>query len=273
MRGAHDLADAVFTKSELLPSNSPTIKPALALVPYMIDNLRSLAAELGMGERSQSLLQQAFTHPSSLGESSTAASYERLEFLGDSILGAVISEYLFSRFPDKPEGLLSRAKAVAVSEPSLAIAARGLGLGNMIRLSLGEINSGSRERDSVLSDVFESLIAVVYLDKGLEAARDVILESMAGALADLERDDFARDAKSLLQELIQAEHKIAPEYVVVSEEGADHDKTFTVEARLGEYVLGAGSGKTKKSAQQAAAHEALGAIIAASPEDLDGGEE
>lgn len=237
----------------------------------MYTDLTSLASELGLGEQSYPLLRQAFTHPSYLGESSESESYERLEFLGDSCLGAAMAEYLYRKYPENPEGFLSRAKAGAVSEPSLAAAARAMGLGDLILLSSGEVNSGSRDRDSVLSDVFEALVAVVYLDGGCEVVRAFIEKAMASVLESLENSEFARDPKSHLQELIQARHKTAPVYVVVIEEGADHDKTFTVEVRLGDSVLGSGVGKSKKSAQQAAAHEALKAITSLSPEDNNGG--
>jgi len=226
----------------------------------MRDSLAHLATELGIREQSLQLLEQAFTHPSYLGETSGAVSYERLEYLGDAVLGAVIAEYLFARFPDQPEGFLSRAKSIVVSEPTLAIAARELQLGDLIRLSLGEQTSASSDRDSVLSDVFEALTAVVYIDRGFDAARTMILRSLGGILAELERSEFARDAKSSLQEMMQAQHKITPEYVVVCEDGADHDKTFTVEVRLRDAVMGRGMGKSKKSAQQSAAQAALNAL-------------
>jgi ribonuclease-3 len=216
-----------------------------------------LARKLKMTKESRPLLQQSLTHKSYLGESSELASNERLEFLGDSILGLVVSEYLFSRFSERPEGDLARVKAVAVSEPVLAEAAKKAGLSSAILLSSGEEASGGRLRASILSDAFEAVIAAVYLSRGLDAAKEFILKSLGHILADIERDEHHRNYKSVLQELTQGLCKKAPVYTVVKESGADHDKTFTVEVRLDGNSLGIGVGKNKKQAEQAAALEAL----------------
>ncbi len=203
------------------------------------------------------LLQQALTHKSYLGEAAEAMSNERLEFLGDSVLGVVVAEYLYTQFPDRAEGDLAKAKAVAVSEPVLAESAKNLGLPDMLLMSAGEEASGGRKRLSILADAFEALVAVVYLDCGLEAARQFILRALESILIDIERQEHIRDYKTLLQEHTQGIHKRAPRYVVIEERGADHDKTFTIEARLDEKVLGRGEGKSKKQAEQAAALQAL----------------
>lgn len=203
------------------------------------------------------LLQQALTHRSYLGEATGAMSNERLEFLGDAVLGIVVSEYLYTRFPERSEGELAKAKAVAVSEPILAESAKNLGMTDMILMSAGEEASGGRKRFSILSDAFEALVAVIYLDSGLEAARQFILRALESILIDIERQEHIRDYKTLLQEHTQGLHKKAPRYVVIEEVGADHDKTFTVEARLDDEVLGRGRGKSKKQAEQAAALQAL----------------
>lgn len=219
--------------------------------------LRAVARKLHVDVTDLELLQQSLTHRSCLGETEGIESNERLEFLGDAVLGLVVCEYLFTQYADRSEGELAKAKAVAVSEPILAEAAKGLGLEAMLLMSAGEEMSGGRKRFSILSDAFEAIVAVVYLDCGLEAARQFVLRALESILVDIDRKEHIRDYKSLLQEMTQGVHKRAPRYVVVSEEGADHDKTFVVEARLDSQILGRGAGKSKKQAEQVAALEAL----------------
>ena len=219
--------------------------------------LKKIARKLQVDISDYAMLRQALTHRSSLGESSEALSNERLEFMGDSVLGVVIAEYLYTQFPDRAEGDLAKAKAVAVSEPVLAESAKNLGLADMILLSSGEEASGGRRRLSILSDTFEALVAVIYLDCGLDAARQFVLRALESILIDIERKEHIRDYKSLLQEHAQGLYKEAPRYVVIGEVGADHDKTFSVEVMLKEVVMGQGEGKSKKQAEQAAALQAL----------------
>lgn len=226
-------------------------------MPFDEKQLQQIARRLQIDIGDYALLQQALTHRSFLGETAQAMSNERLEFLGDSVLGIVVAEYLFTRFSDRSEGELAKAKAVAVSEPVLAESAKNMGLQDMILMSSGEEASGGRKRLSILADAFEALIAVIYLDCGLQAARQFILRALESILVDIERKEHIRDYKTLLQEHTQGIHKKAPVYVVISEKGADHDKTFTVEARLDETLLGCGEGKSKKQAEQAAALQAL----------------
>jgi len=219
--------------------------------------LQKIARKLQVDINDLDLLHQAMTHRSFLGESAEAMSNERLEFLGDSVLGIVVAEYLYSQFPDRTEGELAKAKAVAVSEPVLAESAKALGMQDMVLMSSGEEASGGRRRLSIMADAFEALIAVIYLDSGLEAARQFILRALESILQDIERKEHIRDYKTLLQEHTQGIYKKAPQYVVLDEQGADHDKTFTIEARLDDRVLGCGVGKSKKQAEQAAALKAL----------------
>ncbi|MBI2843091.1 MAG: ribonuclease III [Armatimonadetes bacterium] len=222
-----------------------------------LEQFRAMAEKLQLKINDYALLQQALTHRSYLGESNGTESNERLEFLGDSVLGIAVCEYLYKTYTDRTEGELAKAKAVAVSEPVLAEAAKDLGLDEMILMGSGEEASGGRQRLSILSDTFEAVVAVAYLDGGLDAARDFILRALESILIDIERQEHIRDYKSLLQELTQGRYKKAPKYVVVKEEGADHDKTFMVEARLDGDLLGIGVGKSKKQAEQAAALQAL----------------
>ena len=222
--------------------------------------LKSIARKLHIDVDDYEMLNQALTHRSCLGESEGVLSNERLEFLGDAVLGLVVCEYLFTQYSDRSEGELAKAKAVAVSEPILAEAAKALGLDQMILMSSGEEMSGGRKRFSILSDGFEAIVAIVYLDCGLEAARQFVLRALESILVDIDRKEHIRDYKSLLQEMTQSVHKRAPKYIVVSEQGADHDKTFLVEARLDGNVLGRGAGKSKKQAEQAAALVALESV-------------
>lgn len=219
--------------------------------------LQNITRKLQVDIRDYALLQQALTHKSYLGEEAEALSNERLEFLGDSVLGLVVAEYLYTQFPDRTEGDIAKAKAVAVSEPVLAESAKNLGMPDMILMSAGEEASGGRKRLSILADAFEALVAVIYLDCGLEAARQFILRALESILIDIERKEHIRDYKTLLQEHTQGLYKKAPRYFVIEERGADHDKTFVVEARLGDVKLGLGEGKSKKQAEQAAALQAL----------------
>ena len=219
--------------------------------------LQKIARKLQVDITDYALFQQSLTHRSYLGESDGAASNERLEFMGDSVLGLVVAEYLYSQFPDRAEGDLAKAKAVAVSEPILAESAKNLGLADMILMSTGEEASGGRKRLSILSDSFEALVAVIYLDCGMDAARQFVLRALESILIDIERKEHIRDYKSLLQEHTQGIYKEAPRYVVIAELGADHDKTFSIEAVLQDVVMGRGEGKSKKQAEQAAALQAL----------------
>lgn len=221
------------------------------------EDLIALQERLGVRFSDPELLRTAVTHRSYLGETQGFESNERLEFLGDSVLGLVIAEYLFQKLQGQAEGYLSKAKAVVVSEPTLAEASRSVRLQECMLLSTGENLSGGRERASILADMFEAIVAVIYLDQGLEAAREFILRVLARPLAGVESGEHITDYKSQLQQIVQSRSKVPPRYVVVEEWGADHDKTFVIEVQIGGKPSGRGQGKSKKQAEQAAAKEAL----------------
>jgi ribonuclease-3 len=187
-------------------------------------------------------------------------SNERLEFLGDSLVGMVICEHLFARHADWAEGDLAKAKAYLASEPILAEAARSLMLDEVVELSAGEAASGGRGRPSILADAFEALIAAVYLDQGIRTARRIVRATLRGAMHRVRTTDYHIDFKSRLQEKLQASLRKTPHYRTIAESGADHDKTFTSHVLVGRKVLGQGEGKSKKQAEQAAAKAALEAI-------------
>lgn len=216
----------------------------------------SLLRALGYTFRSPELLEQALTHRSYVNESPAEADNERLEFLGDAVLDLIVSEALMERFPSAKEGRLSQLRAYVVSEGGLAQAAERMGLGPALRLGRGEELSGGRSKPSLLADAMEAVVAAVYLDGGFEAARQVVWR-----LLELPDEQVhAGDAKSTLQQRIQADHRATPEYRLVQEVGPDHDKTFVVEVHLQGERLGAGVGRTKKEAEQRAAAQVLASM-------------
>jgi ribonuclease-3 len=219
-------------------------------------NAKALAKRLGIELHHPELMQQALRHKSAQQELGLPSN-ERLEFLGDAVLGVTIAGYLFRSHPELAEGHLTKVKAVAVSEPVLAGIARELKLGAYLVLAKGEEQSGGRNRSSILADALEAVIAAIYLDRGITTARKVIVNLFAEPLASIERDEHELDYKTLLQEKVQEVHRKPPSYHVIAESGPDHDRTFVAEARLGGRTLGSGSGKSKKQAEQAAARTAL----------------
>jgi ribonuclease-3 len=205
-----------------------------------------------------SLLDEALTHKSYLNEAPelSCRDNERLEFLGDAVLDLMISELFLSRFPEAPEGTLSKLRAKTVSEAALGQVARRLDLGAALRLGRGEELTGGRDKPSLLADALEALIAAVYLDGGLAAARHVALPAFAEVIDNLSRPEAA-DHKTELQEICQRDFGGLPAYRVLRESGPDHDKQFDVEIAIRGEVYGVGSGRSKKEAEQKAARSAL----------------
>lgn len=203
------------------------------------------------------LLEEALTHTSWANEQGVKGDYERLEFLGDAVLGAVTASWLYDSRPGLDEGELSKLKSYVVSESALAEHAEHLGLGNYLRLGVGESRSGGREKPSLLADAMEAVIGAVYQDGGLDAARGVALELLESALGERAEIPEARDAKTALQEAVQARGGDLPEYRHVAEQGPDHQKSFHVECWVDGRFVGGGEGSTKKSAEQRAAGAAL----------------
>ena len=201
------------------------------------------------------LLRQALTHSSYANEKHKKQSdNERLEFLGDAVLELVSSEFIFKNYGKMPEGEMTKFRASIVCEPTLALCTKELDLGKYLYLGKGEDLTGGRTRNSILSDALEAVIGAIYLDGGFEAARDFVHRFI---LVDVEHKKLFHDSKTILQELVQGNYKEELHYVLVGEEGPDHDKKFMVEALIGERVIGHGTGHTKKAAEQEAAYEAL----------------
>ena len=219
--------------------------------------IKDLEAALGYKFQNITLLQNALTHSSYANERwhNSLLSNERLEFLGDSILGMVVAEYLYTHFPDRPEGELTRMRADMVCETSLAQIANRLGLGEHLLLGHGEERFGGRNRASILADAVESVIAASFLDGGMAAAEGIITRFV---LCDVPVSRLHNtDYKTALQELIQQKKNQVLRYQLVGESGPDHDKQFTAQVLLNEQVIGEGTGSSKKRAEQDAARAAL----------------
>lgn len=216
--------------------------------------MKELEKKIGYTFRDKELLRLALTHSSYANEKGKLRDNERLEFLGDSVLGFITAEYLFEALKDKPEGELTKLRANAVCEKSLAMFAGEIELGEYILLGKGEAMTGGKSRPSILSDAFESVIAAVYLDGGMEEAKKFVLRFVSKSTTDTKA---ATDYKTLLQEVIQKNPDEHLTYSLVAESGPDHNKTFTVEVYLNSNCIGTGSGHSKKKAEQEAAREAL----------------
>ena len=212
---------------------------------------------IGYEFKNKDLLITALTHSSYANEVKGGTKYnERLEFLGDSVLSIVVSDYIYLHCPDLPEGKLTKLRASLVCEKSLYVYAKQIELGKHIRLSRGEKRSGGDDRPSILSDAFEALIAAIYLDGGIEPAKKFILRFVIPDIKSSKPKKF-KDYKTSLQEIIQKNPEEKLTYVLVKETGPDHDKHFVVEVHLNSNVIGKGGGRSKKEAEQQAAREAL----------------
>jgi ribonuclease-3 len=203
------------------------------------------------------LLARALTHKSYANENRVPYHNERMEFLGDAVLSLVVSEYLMKACPDSTEGDLSRFRAAVVSEPALAAVSREIGLGDYLLLGKGEDQTGGRNKDSLLADCLEALIASVYLDAGIDAAEAFVIRVFEALIRKTCTSGGSLDYKTELQELCQERLKQLPEYRIVSETGPDHQKQFNMEVWIKGQLSGRGIGKSKKEAEQRAAREAL----------------
>jgi len=214
---------------------------------------------LGYSFRDEAFLILALTHSSFANENKLGRNEnnERLEFLGDAVLDMVVSEYMYCFFPEMPEGELTKLRAGVVCEGSLAKLARSVSLGQFIMLGKGEESTGGRDRDSILADAFEAVIGAVCLDGGMEAVKSYIMGFMENEIAMTQNSFRTMDCKTHLQEMIQKFSKVPISYKIIREDGPDHDKIFFAQVHHGDVVLGSGSGKSKKEAEQAAANDAL----------------
>lgn len=216
-----------------------------------------LEQKLGYKFKNLRLLENALTHSSYANEVRNGiTSNERLEFLGDSVLSIIVSDYIFKEFKNIPEGELTKLRASLVCEKSLCAFSRELELGRFLKLGKGEDHNGGRERDSILADAFEAVLAAMYLDGGMEVARKHVMRFVLPELEHTD-DEVFKDYKTALQEIIQRNPEEYVTYILTGESGPDHDKLFEVEVHLNSNVIGKGMGKSKKRAEQMAAKQAL----------------
>ena len=227
-----------------------------AMEVVMSQQLEELQEKIEYHFTDEKLLRNALTHSSYANEKHWPyeKTNERLEFLGDAVLEVTISDYVFREYPGYNEGRLTKLRSSLVCEYTLAICARDVELGKYLLLSRGEDATGGRERDSILSDAFEALIGAIYLDGGMDRARTFIHTHL---LKDVEDKSLFYDAKTILQEMVQAGPDPRLEYVLTREAGPDHNKEFTVEAKIGGKTYAIGKGKTKKGAEQIAAYQTI----------------
>lgn len=222
----------------------------------MYHDLTRLEQRIGYLFQDKTLFRKALTHSSYVNEHrmDKLQCNERLEFLGDAVLEIVSSEYLYGKYPEKPEGELTKIRASIVCEPTLAFCADEIQLGSYLLLGRGEDSTGGRQRHSVVSDAMEALIGAIYLDGGFANAKEFIHSFV---LNDIEHKQLFYDSKTILQEMVQAEVHHNVEYEILGEEGPDHNKTFEVCVLLGGKEIGRGSGRTKKAAEQVAAYHGI----------------
>jgi ribonuclease-3 len=218
-------------------------------------NARALERSLGVSFLAAALRDVALTHRSFAFENGLEANNERLEFLGDAVLGLVVTDMAFRSFPDLAEGDLAKLRASVVNMSSLAEVARGLGLGEAVRLGKGEEMSGGRDKASILADALEAMLGAVYLDRGLATATELVERLFRPRMVAYARGEGDRDYKTILQELASQDLRSLPEYRI-AERGPDHQKEFTATVFLAGKPWGTGSGRSKKEAEQQAAHEA-----------------
>ncbi len=222
--------------------------------------MHSLQEKLGYRFQDLSLLENALTHSSFANEhkNSGVTSNERLEFLGDSVLGVVVADYLYRNFSAMPEGELTRLRAALVCEGNLLVVAQELSLGSFLKLGKGEELGGGRTRVSIQADAVEAVLAAIYLDGGISAARRVIQRFILDHIARVH--NAVQDYKTALQELVQRKSGQVLSYHLVAQEGPDHAKTFRMEVQLNGSAIGSGSGRSKREAEQAAAAAAYRAL-------------
>lgn len=222
-------------------------------------DFKTFQKKIGYAFRDERLIEQAFTHRSYLNENrATGREHnERLEFLGDAVLELVVTEFLFAKYPEKPEGDLTAYRAALVNTVSIADAATKLGMNEFLLLSRGEARDTGRARNIILANAFEALIGALYLDSGYMTAKDFISKNIFHKADDVVANNLWQDAKSKLQEIAQEQKGITPTYQLIDQSGPDHDKTFVIGAFIGQEKVATGEGRSKQEAEQDAAQKAL----------------
>ena len=234
------------------------------LVLYMknsnkkMSNIEDFEQKIGVNFQEKDLLLLALTHRSYVNEHKDTNSHnERLEFLGDAVLELITSDYLFNTYPDRTEGDLTSFRAALVRTESLANTAKEIGIGTYMRLSKGEEDTGGRDKSYLLANTFEAITGAIYLDQGYESARDFVYAHLLIKIEQIVEKRSDIDSKTKIQEISQARYKVTPVYVVVEEEGPDHDKRFTVVVKINDREIGRGFGTSKQKAEEDAATKGL----------------
>jgi len=220
-----------------------------------MNNYEEIETKLGIVFKDKALLDTALTHRSYLNEHREASlqNNERIEFLGDAVLELIISTYLFKTYPEKSEGELTNIRAAVVRTESLAEESRNLGLGEHLRMSKGEKESGGRDKDYLLANTFEAILGAIYQDQGLDVCREYIERTLLKKVSRIVENNLFIDPKTQAQEIIQAKFKVTPIYEVVKQEGPDHDKIFTVGLKINNKQIAVGTGSSKQKAEEEAA--------------------
>lgn len=224
-----------------------------------MDKYLDFQKKLNISFKNISLLEQAFIHRSYINENKGLglSHNERLEFLGDAVLELVITDFLYKKYPETKEGILTAYRSSLVRTESISAAARKMGMNDLLKLSKGEARDEGKARDYILANTFESFIGAVYLDQGYETARTIIAEALFGTIESVIENGTWKDAKSYVQEMAQEHYSETPRYELVSAEGPDHDKHFVMAVYFGDKKIAEGSGNSKQKAQQDAAQKAL----------------
>jgi ribonuclease-3 len=220
--------------------------------------IENLSKKLGIQFNDVSLLKRALTHRSYLNENRDVdKNNERLEFLGDAVLELIVSDYLYNKYPNRPEGDLTSFRSAIVRTESLADASRDLDYGKYLRMAKGEEESGGRDKDYILANTFEAILGAIYIDQGYIKCKNLVKNVLIPKIDNIVKNRLDIDGKTKIQELVQEKFKQTPIYEVVQEHGPDHDKEFVVVVKVGKKIIGKGKGSSKQRAEEAAAQKGL----------------
>jgi len=220
--------------------------------------IKNLSKSLGVKFNDISLLERALTHRSYLNENRDVdKNNERLEFLGDAVLELIVSDYLYKKYPNRPEGDLTSFRSAIVRTESLADASRELNYGKYLLLAKGEEDSGGRDKDYILANTFEAVLGAIYIDQGYMVCKNLVEKVLITKIDNIVKNRLDIDSKTKIQELVQEKYKQTPVYEVVGEHGPDHDKEFIVVVKVGNKIIGKGKGSSKQRAEEAAAQKGV----------------
>ena len=227
------------------------------------NNIKDIEQILGVTFSNKEYIQMALTHRSFLNEhkDENIGNNERLEFLGDAVLELIISDYLYKTYPEYPEGDLTSFRSATVRTESLAMASRELKVGQFLRMSKGEEDSGGADKDYLLANTYESILGAIYMDQGYEKAKEFVFKTLVPKIENVVENRSDIDSKTRIQEMIQSKFKVTPTYDVLKEEGPDHDKKFVVGIKINEKIIGEGEGSSKQKAEEDAATNGINFLL------------